>query len=146
MAIIIILNILPCKVQDSGPVVVLRTVRNAVYLFIYLFIYLSVVNITTISIAQAVALIYRTFNEWWIGKAMRESGRSLIYCTAPLFDWRDWHKPRKAYRTRWPSGLTLLFRTVKVTNSNLGLETGHHDWGFSWFSSVHSGKCWSVIW
>jgi hypothetical protein len=37
--------------------------------------------------------------------------------------------------------LAFLFRIREVLGSNIGLETGYPDWGFSWFSSVPPGKC-----
>jgi hypothetical protein len=37
--------------------------------------------------------------------------------------------------------LALLFRIQEIPCSNLGLEWGYFDWGFSWFSSVFPGKC-----
>jgi hypothetical protein len=45
----------------------------------------------------------------------------------------------------WPNvmveWLALLLRILEVPGSNLGPETGHSDWGFSWFSSIPPGKC-----
>jgi hypothetical protein len=35
----------------------------------------------------------------------------------------------------------LFFLVRKFSGSNLSPETGCPDWGYSWFSSVHPGKC-----
>jgi hypothetical protein len=44
------------------------------------------------------------------------------------------------HRTSWSRCFTRLLRTREVPGSNLGLETGYPDWGFSWFSSVPPGN------
>jgi hypothetical protein len=48
----------------------------------------------------------------------------------------------RSYWTSLSSDLTLLLRIREVTGSNLGLETGSPDWGFSCFSSVPPSKSW----
>jgi hypothetical protein len=41
--------------------------------------------------------------------------------------------------------LTLLLRIQEVPGSNLSPDTGYHDWGFLWFSSVTPGECCDIV-
>jgi hypothetical protein len=47
------------------------------------------------------------------------------------------------YWMLWLSGYHLCFCIQVVPGSNLGLETGCPDWGFSWSCLVSTGKCWN---
>jgi hypothetical protein len=54
------------------------------------------------SLAQTIVSNKRMIGEWWIGKDVEGSGRSLLWSTILTFTWRDWEKPKILNRDSRP--------------------------------------------